>query len=266
MVDRPGWAPDDVDLARPSVARVYDFYLGGSHNFASDRAFARQVLAVMPDMPVFARQNRGFLRRAVRETCRAGVGQFLDLGSGIPTEGNVHTVARSVDPGATVVYVDNDPVAVAHSRRILAGDDRTAVVAADLCDTGTVLAGAAEHLDLSRPVAVLLVAVLHFVGDERGPAGIVADYLDALAPGSHLVISHATADGPPGAADLREVYSRSAAPMRMRSREEITALFGTLRVLEPGIVRLPLWRPDSPEDVPADAGSCPAFVGVGLRN
>jgi S-adenosyl methyltransferase len=266
MVDRPGWAPDDVDLTRPSVARVYDYYLGGSHNFESDRSFARQVLAVMPDMPHFARENRAFLRRAVRHLCRSGIGQFLDLGSGIPTVGNVHSVARSVDPGATVVYVDNDPVAVAHSRRILAGDDRTAVVAADLREPRTVLAQAAERLDLSRPVAVLLVAVLHFVGDESEPAGLVADYMNALVPGSHLVICHATADGPPAAVDLRNVYNRSAAPMRMRSHEEITALFGTLRMLDPGIVRLPLWRPDSPEDVPADAGSCPAFVGVGLRD
>jgi SAM-dependent methyltransferase len=265
MVERPAWAPDDVDLNRPSVARVYDYYLGGSHNFESDRSFARDVLAVLPDMPRLAQENRAFLRRAVRHLCRAGTGQFLDLGSGIPTVGNVHTVARSVDPAAKVVYVDHDPVAVAHSRQMLAGNDLAVTVAGDLRDPATVLATAREHLDLSRPVALLLVSVLHFVGDEQRPAEFVAEYMDALVPGSHLVISHASTDGQRGAADAQEVYNRSRSPnaMRMRSRDEVAALFGDVRLLEPGVVRMPQWRPDAPEDIPSDVDSYPGFAGVG---
>ena len=150
MVDRPGWAPADVDLTRPSVARVYDFYLGGSHNFEADRAFARDVLAVLPDMPRLAQENRAFLRRAVAHLCRSGVDQFLDLGSGIPTVGNVHSVARAVEPRSRVVYVDHDPVAVAHSRQMLTGDEFAVAVSGDLCAPADVLADREVRAPLAR--------------------------------------------------------------------------------------------------------------------
>ena len=263
MQDRPAWAPDDVDITRPSVARVYDYYLGGSHNFAADREFAREVLAVMPDMPRVAQENRAFLRRAVRHLCEAGIDQFLDLGSGIPTVGSVHEVAA----GARIVYVDHDPVAVTHSRTLLAGQDRVAVAAADLRDPDSVLAHPVVRatLDPARPIAVLLVSVLHFVPDDQDPAGFIARYLRDLAPGSHLVVSHATAQSRPGAADAQALYNRSRSPqgMRMRSAAEVEALFGDVRLLEPGVVRIPHWRPGSPDDVPADADSYPGFAGVG---
>jgi O-methyltransferase involved in polyketide biosynthesis len=263
MQDRPAWVPDDVDITRPSVARVYDYYLGGSHNFAADREFAREVIAVMPDMPRVAQENRAFLRRAVRHLCDAGVDQFLDLGSGIPTAGSVHEVA----PDATVVYVDHDPVAVTHSRTLLAGQDRVVVAAADLRDPDAVLADpiVSATLDTSRPVAVLLVSVLHFVADDRDPAGFIARYLRDLPAGSHLVLSHATAESRPGAADAQALYNRSRSPqgMRMRSRAEVEALFDGVRLLEPGVVRIPHWRPESPDDVPADVDSYPGFAGVG---
>lgn len=270
MVDRPSWAPADVDLSRPSVARVYDYYLGGSHNFESDREFAQRVLAVLPDMPKLAQENRDFLRRAVLHLVELGVDQFLDLGSGIPTVGNVHEVAQGADPQARVVYVDHDPVAVAHSEELLAGNDRAAVITGDLRKPAAVLADAVRwgQLDLDRPVAVLLVSVLHFVADDQHPAAIIAEYMAAMAPGSAVVISHASTDGQRGAADLQDVYnqSRSPNPMRMRSREEVTALFGGLPLLDPGVVRMPQWRPDSPEDEYPDVETYPGFAGVARRD
>ena len=269
MTERPSWAPDEVDITRPSVARVYDFYLGGSHNFEADRTFARDVLAVLPDMPVLAQENRAFLRRAVQHLCAAGIDQFLDLGSGIPTAGNVHDIAQACNPQARVVYVDHDPVAVTHSRSLLGGDDRVGVATGDLRDPAAVLADPAvrDNLDLTRPVAVLLVSVLHFVADDQAPGAFIAHYLDGVGPGSHLVISHASTDGQAGAADAQAVYNerRSPHPMRMRSREEVTALFGGLELLDPGVVRMPQWRPDAPEDVPADVDTYPGFAGVARR-
>jgi hypothetical protein len=269
MGERPSWAPDEVDITVPSVARVYDYYLGGSHNFDADRTFAQQVLAALPDMPRVAQENRAFLRRAVRHLCAAGIDQFLDLGSGIPTVGNVHEVARAADPAARVVYVDHDPVAVTHSRRLLGADDHVGVVAGDLRRPDAVLGDPAvrDRLDLSRPVAVLMVSVLHFVADEHRPAEFIARYLDEVVAGSHLVISHASTDGTAAAAVAQGVYNqqRSPNPMRMRSRDEVVDLFGGLDLLEPGIVRIPQWRPDDPDDVPADVEVYPGFAGVARK-
>lgn len=267
VTDDPAWSPPEVDIHRPSVARVYDYYLGGSHNFAADREFAEKVLSVLPDMPRIAQQNRAFLRRAVRHLCAEGVGQFLDLGSGIPTAGNVHDVALECDPGARIVYVDNDPVAVAHSRRLLDGHERVGVLAADLLDADAVLDAAVRSgLDPSRPVGLLLVSVLHFVGDEAAPAELIARYTAAVAPGSRLVLSHASSEAQPGAGDAQDVYNRARSPqaMRMRSEQEIAALFGGLPLVDPGLVRIPLWRPDAPEDVPERIEDYPGFAGVGV--
>jgi SAM-dependent methyltransferase len=179
-----------IDLDRPSAARVYDFYLGGFHNFAADREMGRQAVQMWPDLPEIMRPNRGFLRRAVEFLVDARVRKFLDLGSGIPTVGNVHEVAQRRAPDTKVVYVDNDPVAVEHAQAILAGDDRTTVVHADLRDPDAVLGDPAIRalLDLSRPIAVLMVAVLHFVPDEDDPAGLVARFRDAVPAGSYLAL------------------------------------------------------------------------------
>ena len=206
----------------PAAARVYDFYLGGFHNFAADREMGRQAIQMWPELPEIMRSNRGFLRRAVEFLVDAGVRQFLDLGSGIPTVGNVHEIAQRLAPDTRVVYVDNDPVAVEHSPAILAGDDRTAVVQRDLRDPEAVLADPAVPalLDLSRPVAVLMVAVLHFVPDEDDPAGLVARFRDAVAAGSYLALSHATAgERADRAAEHRGLYQRTATPMTMRTRD-----------------------------------------------
>ena len=269
MVGRPSWAPGDVDLDQPSVARVYDFYLGGSHNFASDRVFAERVLQAFPEMRDLARENRRALHRMVRYLCGVGIDQFLDLGSGIPTKGNVHDIADEANPGSRVVYVDHDPVAVVHSRHLLEGNDRATAVLADARDASRVLALAAEAgLDLDRPVAVLAVALLHFFADADDPAQLVARYMAALPAGSHLAITHGSRTGPSAIDALAQVYGRADSPnvVRLRTPEEIRVLFGGLDLVAPGLVPLPRWRPDPTDgeetDVPDDY---PTHCGVGRR-
>jgi SAM-dependent methyltransferase len=268
-VERPSWAPAHIDVDRPSIARVYDYYLGGSHNFAADREFALTVLEAMPDLTRHAQENRAFLRRAVRHLAQAGIRQFVDLGSGIPTAGNVHEVAHAVAPDARVVYVDVDPVAVAHSRAILAREPFATVLHADLRKPDEVLHHRALRalIDLDQPVGVLLVSVLHFVSDEEAPDDVVAGYARAVAPGSHVVISHASTHGQPRqAAGVQELYRRSVSAMTMRSRDRIAALFGDLTLVEPGVVQMPRWRPDSTDDLSPDVDDYPGFAGVGRRD
>ncbi|MET7421765.1 SAM-dependent methyltransferase [Dactylosporangium sp. NPDC005555] len=254
-MERPSWAPADVDLDRPSVARVYDYYLGGSHNFAADRAFAEQILKVMPAVAALTRSNRAFLRRAVSVLAAQGVRQFIDLGSGIPTVGNVHELV----PGGKVVYVDHDPVAVAHSRAILADVPGTAVVAADLRAPADVLATpqVQELLDFSEPIAFVLAAVLHFVPDEERPADIVGGYAAAGAPGSYVVLSHAGLDRPltPAEDEAWEIYRKSPTPLILRSRDEVARLLGDLTVLEPGVVATHEWRPVPDDETPPDGNA-----------
>ena len=258
-------------MARPSVARVYDYYLGGSHNFASDRAFAREVLQVYPELTTITRDNRDFMRRAVLYLCSQGIDQFLDLGSGIPTAGNVHEVARTVNPQARVVYVDHDPVAITHSCELLTGTVGVVAISGDLREPRQVMqdAVALGELDLTRPVAVLLVSVLHFVGDEHRPVELVAEYMSATAPGSYVALSHARNDGKRDAAAAEQVYNRSRSPnpMQFRSTGEIEALFGDLTVIDPGVVHLPRWRPELGEDADPDVGEdYPGLAGVGRRD
>jgi SAM-dependent methyltransferase len=259
-----------VDITRPSVARVYDFYLGGSHNFEADRTFGQTVVDAYPALLAVLRENRAFLRRAVRHLARAGVDQFLDLGSGIPTVGNVHEIAQAENPGARVVYVDHDPVAVTQSREILGDRPRTCVLVADFLDAERVLdaAEAVGGLDLGRPVGVLAVSVLHFVPDDREPAAVMARYLDAAAPGSHLAISHTRSDGEPEAVPPQQLYrrERSLPSMHPRTTPEIAALFGDLHLIDPGLVPVPQWRSDvedtSGNDRPV-RDDHPMLAGVG---
>ena len=265
---RPSWVPAEVDLSRPSAARVYDYYLGGSHNLEVDRRMAREAISLWPDLPAIMQSNRAFLRRSVRYLAGQGLTQFLDIGSGIPTVGNVHEVAQQADPRARVVYVDVDPVAVAHSSAILAGDERTAVVHADLREPETFLEDPTVRalLDLDQPIAVLMVAVLHFVGDKDDPFGAVARVRDRLAPGSHLVMSHASAEGrPEAAASHRKLYSRTPTPMTMRCRDEIAQFFDGFDLVDPGLVWLPLWRPDNPGAAVERPERTTGFAGVGRR-
>jgi hypothetical protein len=267
-VERPAWAPAELDLDRPNAARMYDYYLGGSHNFSVDRQVAVQAVEAWPDMPRVMQANRAFLRRAVRFLVSQGIRQFLDIGSGIPTVGNVHEVAHAADPDVRVVYVDTDPIAVAHSRAILAGDERTAVVEADGRKPETLLAdpGVRGLLDLDQPVGLLMVALLHFVPDDDDPAGVVARYRSALAPGSYLALTHASADGRPDyALQVRELYRRTPTPLRLRNRAEFEALLAGWDPVEPGVVFVPAWRPEYPEDVDEDPGWTNTYGAVGLR-
>ena len=261
-----GWVPPEVDTRQANPARVYDYWLGGSHNFLADQDVARAVTAVEPAMPAIARANRAFLGRAVRFLAGTGIDQFLDIGSGIPTEGNVHEIAQQARPGSRVIYADIDPVAIAHSKAILAGNDDAAILHADLRDPGAILEAAISSrlIDFTRPTALILMVVLHFIADTDDPWQIVATLRDALAPGSYLVLGHATTDGKPATARATEkVYNRSVATqLHLRARPQIQRFFDGFQLTEPGLVYVPLWRPDSPEDVPADPGTFGCLVGV----
>jgi S-adenosyl methyltransferase len=270
-MERPDWAPEGIDIERPSAARIYDYWLGGSHNFLADQDVARAMIAVDPNIRAIMRANRAFLGRAVRYLAReAGISQFLDIGSGIPTEQNVHEVAQEAAPGSRIVYVDNDEVAVAHSRLMLEGNPDATVIQADLREPDKILADPETQLliDFTRPVALLLLAVLHFVPDGAKPAQILATLRDAVSPGSYLVICHACRDVRPDTADnATAVYnSRVAANLRVRTRDEITALFDGFSLVEPGLVWIPEWRPDSPADVPENPEQFWALVGVARRD
>jgi SAM-dependent methyltransferase len=259
---------DDVDIERPSIARVYDYYLGGSHNFAVDRQMARQTIELWPDLPLIMQANRAFLRRSVRYLVGQGITQFLDLGSGIPTEGNVHEVAQAAAPETRVVYVDIDPVAVAYSRAILTGNQHADVIQADLRDVTAILDDprARRLIDPTQPIGVLMVAILHFIPDDAGPANIVAQYRKRMAPGSYLVVSHASHGG---RSDLfepaTELYRRTTAPFTRRSRLEIEALLDGFDLVAPGAVYLPLWHPDSPTDVDDHPERFNGYAVVGRR-
>jgi SAM-dependent methyltransferase len=238
----------------PSVARMYDYFLGGKDNFASDRKAAEQVSRALPGVAGVARANRMFLRRAVRHVVGQGVGQFLDLGAGLPTQGNVHEIARSVNPDARIVYVDNDPVVTSHGRALLARDEGTAVVEADMRDPESVLGApaVAEMIDFDRPVCVLFVAVLHFLSDDEDPAGLLARYRDAVPPGSHVILSHAAIEERRNA-EVGDAYRSASAPFIARTREQVTAFLDGLTIVEPGVVRLHEWRPEGGEYA-TDAG------------
>jgi hypothetical protein len=240
--------PPGIDASVATAARIYDYWLGGHDNFAADRIAALKVSERSPEAPLVARGNRKFLGRAVRFlAAEAGIRQFLDLGTGLPTKGNVHQVAQATAPGARVVYVDNDPMVLAHSRALKTGEG-TAVIRADLRDAGTILGhpDTGRLIDFSEPLAILFVAVLHFVGDPDAGAA-VARFTGAAAPGSYLVLSHITGDpDPEAAAAFTAVYAGTANPNTLRSREEILGFFDGLEMLEPGLVPVQQWRPDDP--------------------
>ena len=248
-MQRPDWAPESIDIERPSVARMYDYYLGGSHNFAVDRAAAQAMIAAVPTASLMAQANRAFLRRAVQYLAAQGVRQFLDIGSGIPTVGNVHEIAQQLAPDSRVVYVDIDPVAVAHSREILAGNEQTTVIQEDLRNIEQILhhPEVEKLLDFSRPVAVIVVAVLHFIPDSDNPAGVIGRLREALAPGSHLVLSQASDDGRTEAerAEAEAVYRKTDNPLFVRSHAQLTDLFAGFELVDPGVVWVPLWRPEA---------------------
>jgi SAM-dependent methyltransferase len=226
---------------------MYDYYLGGFHNFQADRDAAQAAEAAYPGTTASARLNRDFLRRAVRYCMEQGIDQFLDLGSGVPTVGNVHEIAQRVNPAARVAYVDIEPVAVKTSELLLAHNPTATVIQADLRDHTEILTNPRIRglIDFDRPVGVLMVSVLHFVPDADDPAGIVAAYRDALAPGGYLVLSHAGVRGDEDErGDLLSVYSRSTSPLTLRRREEVAPFFAGLELVEPGLCQIFDWRPE----------------------
>jgi hypothetical protein len=265
--------PPGIDPTKPNIARVYDFQLGGKDNFAIDREVGRQIQQLVPDAPTVARANRAFLRRAVRHMIiEAGIRQFVDIGSGLPTQGNVHEVAQDAHPGTRVVYVDNDPVVLVHARALLDTSDATKVIRADVRQPEEIFGNTElqEFIDFGKPVGLLLLTILHHVNDDEAP-GVTAQLRDALAPGSYLAITHFHN---PGSAMPEEAALAVASEKlliekfgsgRFRTSDEIRAFFGDLEVLDPGLVPLPLWRPDPAEPPTLVSGDHRLVGGVARK-
>jgi S-adenosyl methyltransferase len=244
----PPPAPAGLDATRPHPARMYNYYLGGQDNWLSDRYAAEQVLAVLPEVRAIARANRAFLYRAVRYlAAEQGITQFLDIGTGIPAAPNVHQAAAEHAENVRVAYVDNDPVVHAHANALLAGTGTTKVILADLREPAGIIEQASSFLDFTRPVALLLVAILHFIPDADDPPAIVGALRDALPPGSYLALSHGTADFHPAeaTATAKAAYDTATAPLALRPRPAIEALLDGFTPEPPGLVQAPLWRPDT---------------------
>ena len=260
--------PSGVDVSVPNVARMYDYYLGGSNHFAADREVAEKVLSSFPELRTIARENRAFLGRVVRFLAGdEGIRQFVDVGAGLPTVENVHEVAGAVTPDARVVYADNDPVVGAHGRALLADTETAAIIQADLRHPEEILNHPETRrlIDFGEPVAVLLLAVLHFVPDGDDPYAVVARLGDAMAPGSYLVISHASSESmPPSVRAAADSYDRATAQMAFRSRAEIHRFFDGFDLLDPGLVDVDAWRNPVPPDRRERLEGL-GYVGVGRK-
>lgn len=247
------WIPGDVVVDKPSPARIYDYLLGGYHNFEADRLLAEKAIQIYPDMRLTAMANRAFLRRVVKFLVRQGIDQFLDIGSGIPTVGNVHEVAQAANPDACVVYVDIDPIAIAHSEVILRDNPRACAIRADARQPERLL----DHvevkrlLDFSRPVAVLLIAFLHLVPDDAEAYSLTGVLRDAVTPGSYIAVAHGTYESAlyEIVQQLQALGGGSMSPYAYRTRAQIEPFFGAFELVEPGLVHVPLWQPEGPDDV-----------------
>jgi len=242
-------APGGIDTSTPNIARIYDYLLGGKDNFAADRGAAERLIGAIPDVAAIARDNRSFVARVVRYLAtEAGIRQFLDLGSGLPTQANVHELAQAVAPDARVVYVDNDPVVAVHGQALLASGGQAGMVLGDLRDPAAVLQhpAVAGRLDLTRPVAVLCTSTLHFIASQARPHQIIAGYRDRIAPGSYLAITHGTREGDPRGegAKAADVFRRASSQLHLRPLPELLRLFDGFELVEPGLVWITQWRPD----------------------
>lgn len=248
--------PESVDVNRPNVARIYDYFLGGAHNFRVDREFAERMTRETGISALPYRENRSFLRRAVQFMCDEGINQFLDLGSGIPTVGNVHEIAEKADPAARVVYVDNEPVAYAYARQILARNDNATILQADLRDIDAVLdhPDTTRLIDFTQPVGLLTVAIMHFIPDSDDPAGILRRYRSAMAGGGFHAITHLTADGTKTTGgDVErgvQLYQQASTPGAARTADQVRELLGDGELVEPGITWTSQWRPDGTNTEP----------------
>lgn len=258
-----------VDLTVPNSARVYDYFLGGAHNTQVDREFADKVLHELPSVATICQLNRSWLRRVVEFALDQGVRQFLDIGSGLPTTGHIHEIAQDRVPDARVVYVDNEPVAVAHSHRVLADVPNTAMVSVNAEDPESIFAhpDTRRVLDFDQPIMLVLAALVHFVPDSRDPASLIAGYAKHLAPGSYLALSHDT--GEHQGEEMRravQLYEHSSNPLYLRDRNEIAALFAeNFTIVEPGIVFTPEWRPANPADVGEHPEQAGIYAAVGRK-
>jgi hypothetical protein len=239
-----------IDISTPSFARVYDYFLGGKDNFAADREVADMVLKLVPEAAVVARGNRTAIERAVRHLAReAGIRQFIDLGSGLPTSSNVHQFAKNSIDGARVVYVDNDPIVLAHGRALLAEDGVAAVIQADLYEPEKIFSESmlTELIDLSEPVGVILAAIIHHVPDERDPRAVVQGLHEYVAPGSHFMLTHLHDSGDdPRVEEAKKILQQGLGGSYFRTSAEIEGLMTGLTVLEPGVAGVTAWRPDGP--------------------
>ena len=265
----PDWVAPEINTTVAHPARVYDYWLGGKDNFAADRAMGDAIMDAVPTIQMMARANRAFLGRAVRYLAgEAGIRQFLDIGTGIPAVGNTHEVAQGIAPDARVLYVDNDPIVLTHARALMTSHPAgtTAFIQADLRDPQTILTdpALAATLDLRRPVALMLVAVLMYFRDEEDPCGMVAPLVDALPSGSYVVVTHPTADFDPEAmAGAVAAAEHGGVTLVPRSREETAAFFTGLDLVEPGVVPVLAWRPDPGPQ--ADPHSAYYYAGVGRK-
>src|SRR5579864_1182594 len=261
------WAADQVSLDRPNVARMWDYYLGGFHNFAIDRQAAENAMRLYPDMPLVARTTRSFLRRAMRFLLEQGIEQFLDIGSGIPTAGNVHEIAHGVNPEARVVYIDVDPVVVSHSQAILRGITNAVAIQADARHPDELLHREAvlDGLDWRRPIGLLTIAIFHFVADDTEVRNILRVLRAAIPNGSYLVLTHATADGVDAslARQGEQNYERANVPLHFRAHAQIVPMFEGFDLVEPGVVYLPLWRPDPEEELVSEPERSANYAGLG---
>jgi hypothetical protein len=260
------WAAAGVDVNRPSIARVYDYLLGGKDNFAPDRAVGDQIKQALPEVRIGVEAQRAVLRRVVGHlTAEAGIRQFLDIGSGLPTAGNVHETAQAVDPGARVVYVDNDPIVLAHARALLSDNDGTIVISGDLLRPEEILADPAlvGHLDLTQPVGLLLCGILHHLTDEEDPAGLVARMWNALPPGSYVFIHHLIQVDDPGAAVAEAALRQGMGRGQFRPVKEVERMFDGLELVDPGVVPVPEWRPE-PGDPSSDDHPVLRLAAVGV--
>ncbi|WP_328496223.1 SAM-dependent methyltransferase [Streptomyces sp. NBC_00414] len=260
-----GFRAEEIDTSRPHPARIYDYLLGGKDNYEVDQRAGDELAAVAPEIRIGVRANRAFMRRAVRYVVGSGVRQILDIGTGLPTSPNVHEIAHEVTSDVRVAYVDNDPIVSAHADALLSGSGVNSIVLADLRDPRAIV----DHpyvrrvIDFDEPVAVLLVAIVHFLTDADKPEQIVATLRDALPAGSFLVLSHATGDFA-DRSDAQAVYSKATASLNLRSRAEVERFFDGFELVEPGLVQAPFWRPDAPP--PARSGEIGFYGGVARKN
>jgi hypothetical protein len=266
--EQAAFGPGAIDFSTPNVARIYDYYLGGKDNFPPDREVARQVLIMAPDIPLAALENREFLKRAIEFlVCEAGIEQFIDIGPGLPTQGNVHELVRQYEPNAPVVYVDNDPVVLTHGRALLHGAGGVTIVDGDLRKPGAILVHPElrELIDLSRPAALCMSLVLHFITDAEDPWAVVARLRDSIRPGSYLVLTHVTGDERTidTMSEIRGIYDEATAPLTPRTKDAFARFFDGFELVPPGVVFLSQWRPTA--EYYAKGGTRWAYAAVGRK-